>query len=201
MEDKIILDKDTFKALSVDTRLNILKLLTQRRYMLSEISEKLGNSNSTIKEHLDVLVKAGLIKQIDEGRKWKYYKLTFKGKRVVMPQEIKVFFTFIVSSLAFVGTGILLLQKLLFNTGVFGARSMMVANDAGAETFVQKAAPMMAKAVPVAADEAIPLLTPHIPWYMYIIPMISLAIVCFSMGYLLKKKNIIINEKKVKKNE
>ena len=88
--DKITLDRETFKALAVDSRVNILKILDERQQTLSDLAETLHMAPSTIKEHLDTLVAAGLIRQEDKGMKWKYYKLTFKGKQVVNPYETKV---------------------------------------------------------------------------------------------------------------
>ena len=85
MKERIVLDEKSFKALSADSRVGILKSLNERRRTLSELSQKLNLGNSTIKEHCDILVNADLIKQIDEGRKWKYYELTQKGKQIISP--------------------------------------------------------------------------------------------------------------------
>ena len=93
MERQIVLDERSFKALSADSRVSILKSLGERRRTLSELSQKLDLGNSTVKEHCDILIQAQLIKQIDEGRKWKYYELTQKGKQIVLPnlmEEVKV---------------------------------------------------------------------------------------------------------------
>lgn len=89
-DDKITLDRETFKALAVDTRVKILRILDDRQHTLSDLAEELSMAPSTIKEHLDTLVAAGLIKQVDKGMKWKYYKLTFKGKQITNPYEKKV---------------------------------------------------------------------------------------------------------------
>ena len=87
MTDTIVLDKDSFKALASDTRIAILKLLQERNHTLSEISHILELAHPTVKEHLTALVKADLVLCRDEGRKWKYYSLTFKGKAVVAPEQ------------------------------------------------------------------------------------------------------------------
>ena len=50
MEKRVILDDKSFKALSAESRVNILKRLTERRMTLSELSERLKLKNSTIKE-------------------------------------------------------------------------------------------------------------------------------------------------------
>ncbi len=89
-EDKITLDRETFRILASDTRIEMLKLLTIRRMTLTEISKRLQVSPSTAKEHLDNLSGAGLVKQMDEGHKWKYYELTGKGRSIVDPVGKKV---------------------------------------------------------------------------------------------------------------
>jgi len=80
MDDNNLFDKETLKAISSETRSEILNLLNNKNYTLSDISDKLKLSNSTIKEHLDILNKNGLIIKEDTERKWKYYSLTAKGK-------------------------------------------------------------------------------------------------------------------------
>lgn len=112
-EDKIILDDTSFKALSSESRVNILKNLNTRRMTLSELSKKLNLENSTIKEHCNLLVKADLIKQIDEGRKWKYYELTNKGKNIIQPnlvEQIKVLIVLCFGVFIFGGILTLLIQ-------------------------------------------------------------------------------------------
>lgn len=89
-EEKIVLDRETFKALAVDTRVNILKELSKRRKTQSEMSESLGLSVATVKEHMDKMQEAGLITQKDEGRKWKYYDLTEKGRCLLHPERKKL---------------------------------------------------------------------------------------------------------------
>ncbi len=100
MEEKITLDRETFKALASDSRVNILKSLHRRRKTLTELSKQFGIAPSTVKEHLDSLSGAGLVIQKDEGHKWKYYELTQKGRSVVAPSETKIW---IVLSIASVG--------------------------------------------------------------------------------------------------
>lgn len=89
-EDKIVLDRRSFEALAVDTRVKILKSLKARRKTLTEIAKEQGMSVSGIKEHLSVLEGVGLIEKKDDGHKWKYYELTKKGRDLVGPKEIRV---------------------------------------------------------------------------------------------------------------
>ncbi len=108
-----ILNKEIFKALSSDTRIDILKYLGKRRMTLSEISEKLNMSLSTIKEHLDTLSSVKLIVKIDEGRKWKYYELTEKGKGIVSPIQINISIFLGVSIVAMIVSSYFLTNSLL----------------------------------------------------------------------------------------
>ena len=105
-EEKITLDRESFKVLSSDTRVGILKSLSVRRKTLSELSKEHKMSVSTISEHLDKLVKADLIKQIDDGHKWKYYELTKKGRAVLNPEEKKVWILLSLSLIGLAGAGI-----------------------------------------------------------------------------------------------
>jgi DNA-binding transcriptional ArsR family regulator len=87
MNDEIRLDRETFKALAADTRISILKSLAKRRMTGAELASQVKLSPSTIKEHLDQLEQAKLIEQMDEGRKWKYYALTFKGRQITSTER------------------------------------------------------------------------------------------------------------------
>ena len=113
MEDKVILDERSFKALSANSRVSILKKLTERRMTLTELSKRLNLKGSTIKEHCTILLNAELIKKIDEGRKWKYYELTGKGKQIVAPsffEEARVLITLCLGAIIFAGFLLFTLQ-------------------------------------------------------------------------------------------
>ncbi len=84
MEEEITAGRDMLKILSVDTRMNIIKLLSEGDRTPSFIGQKLNKSESTIVEHLDILVKADLVKKTEQpGKKWVFYSLTETGKRIV----------------------------------------------------------------------------------------------------------------------
>lgn len=82
---RIVLDEMTLKALSVRSRTKILKLVRERRMMQVELAKALGLSQSTVKEHLDLLEKAKLMQSEREGKKWRFYSLTRKGRVLVEP--------------------------------------------------------------------------------------------------------------------
>lgn len=104
------LDPRTMKALSSKTRADILKLLGQRRYMQSELASLLNLSVPTVKEHLNELEKAELVEKHEEGRKWKYYSLTKKGKAVLQPSETTILLVLGLMILSIIG-GILTTAK------------------------------------------------------------------------------------------
>lgn len=80
------IDRKTLKALAADTRLEILKSLSKRRKMPSELSKELSLAASTVIEHLNRLEEAGLIRREETGHKWIYYQLTDKGESLVKPR-------------------------------------------------------------------------------------------------------------------
>lgn len=90
MGRRIVLDAESFKALSSDTRVQLLKHLDEDRLTLTNLAKKMDLAKATVSSHLESLENAGLIRRIDEGRKWIYYSLTRKGKAVLHPESEKV---------------------------------------------------------------------------------------------------------------
>ncbi len=101
-DDKIVLDRKSFEALAVDTRVRILKSLKERRKTLTEIATEQSMSVSGIKEHLATLEKVELIEKIDDGHKWKYYELTKKGRDIIGPREVRVWILLSLSTFALI---------------------------------------------------------------------------------------------------
>ncbi len=91
MEKEVIIDFATIKALASKTRLGIVKKLQEHRFTQSELSRIFDISIPTAKEHLDVLENVQLIRKMEEGRKWKYYALTEKGKNIADAEPKKIF--------------------------------------------------------------------------------------------------------------
>ncbi len=86
---KVTIDRDSLLLLSSETRIEILKKLSERRKTLSELAKEIGISKSSVKEHLEKLEKAGLVRKLDEGRKWIYYEITPEGLKVVVPERVR----------------------------------------------------------------------------------------------------------------
>ena len=114
---KVTIDKETFKALASDVRLEILKVLDGRKMNLSEIARKTGLSKTTVLEHMNKLVQADLVKKIErEGHKWTYYKLSWKGSSLLHPDNTKIVITFCLSFL-FLLAGIA--QIIIYGNGFY----------------------------------------------------------------------------------
>lgn len=107
-EDQVTLDKASFKALSSEARIRILKALDDKRMTLSDLSRKLDLAKPTLLEHLTKLEAALLVRKEDEGRKWIYYSLSRKAKRILHPERtrIRLLFSF---SAALIIVGVLVL--------------------------------------------------------------------------------------------
>lgn len=127
---QIVLDAEAFKALSSDTRLQILKALDARRLTVSELGRLLDLNKATVFEHLKQLSAAELVKKEDEGRKWVYYKLTWKGRNVLHPENVQFMLLLGTAALS-VGGLVALTGSLLSWWGGAGAASEL--GDHGAE--------------------------------------------------------------------
>ena len=194
MEEKILIDKGTLKAIAVDTRLNILKLLSKKKYTLSDIAGILELGVSTIKEHLDILLKAGLIKKEDTERKWKYYSLTFKGKRLIEPREIKVLFAFITTLIAAVGMSFVFAKNFLMKGAqTFAAEAPRALNvmEAAKETVVNTEMVQLAEETVITGTQVSPY---NLSIIMFIVLLVLIALSAFLFGMLLKKPQLIITK-------
>ncbi len=131
--DEVKLDQKAFRTLASESRVGILKALVERRKTLSELSKELKMSVSTTSEHLDQLVSAELILQIDDGHKWKYYELTRKGRNVLFPGEARILVILGLAAFGFVGVAYSYFQKLIVGVGQFA-----VASDAAPEAAIAR---------------------------------------------------------------
>ena len=86
----ITLDQASFKALASEVRVDVLKKLDERRQTVTDLSGLLGLSKPTLLEHLEKLQGAGLVNRVDEGRKWIYYELSGKGRKLLHPERVAI---------------------------------------------------------------------------------------------------------------
>lgn len=116
----ITLDQESFKALASGVRVEILKKLDDRRATVTDLSSLMDLSKPTLLEHLEKLQAAGLVKRMDEGRKWIYYELTGKGRKILHPEKVTIVVSLSLSALM-AGVGIVaLLLGALAATGLYG---------------------------------------------------------------------------------
>lgn len=132
MSDEITLDKEVFKALAGDTRVNVLKSLLERRKTQSELAKELSLAAPTIKDHLDILQKAQLVREVDDGHKWKYIELTVKGKSLLLPNDKRIMVLLGTSLVGIVGAGFLAYSKFssLFSQSASSFSTEMMAKSA-----------------------------------------------------------------------
>jgi DNA-binding transcriptional ArsR family regulator len=110
----ITLDRESFKALASEVRVEILKQLEARRMTVTDLSHAMSLAKPTLLEHLDRLVTAGLVNKVDEGRKWIYYDLTKRGRNILRPHQVKIMIS-------------LALSVLLFSAGIVAVLAAFVA--------------------------------------------------------------------------
>ena len=92
---KVMLDKNAFKALASETRIDILKTLDGKKMGLKDISNASNIKKATIHEHLTKLHEVGLVKRNEtKGHKCVYYKLSWKGESLLHPDNNKIVIMF-----------------------------------------------------------------------------------------------------------
>src|SRR5437879_1781490 len=115
---KITLDQESFKALASDVRVGILKHLDARRETVTDLSNLMALSKPTLLEHLEKLQSAGLVKRVDEGRKWIYYELSDKGRKILHPERVAITLALGVAvALAAIGAFLVLSAEAVFVPG------------------------------------------------------------------------------------
>ena len=98
---KLTLDKEVFKILASETRLQILRSLDGKKLTLAELSTVISMNKATLHEHLGKLSSAGLIKRKErEGHKWVYYRLSWKGSSLLHPENNRIVVMFSATILA-----------------------------------------------------------------------------------------------------
>lgn len=113
---RITLDQESFKALASEVRVGVLKKLDERRQTVTDLSNLLGLSKPTLLEHLEKLQTAGLVKRVDEGRKWIYYELSDKGRKILHPERVAIVLALASTiSLAAIGVFFLLAETVASN--------------------------------------------------------------------------------------
>ena len=103
---RVLLDAESFKALSHPVRIDILKQLDEHQQTVSDLARSLRVSKSTAHGHLERLVEVGLVTKAQEDRKWVYYHLTRKGQKLLHPENVSV--SLLLSTFLWIGGAILI---------------------------------------------------------------------------------------------
>ncbi len=193
MDEKITIDRKVFRSLASDTKIDILKSLDTKRKILSELAQELGMSVSTIKEHLDGLVKSDLIKQIDDGHKWKYYELTKTGNEILHPGSKKFMFILTAALISMAAVVYDLFKPL---TNIFsksyslsgGVQDMAIRTGPEMENMLA-AAPEVMEAAP-KGGEMVWSATTSIPWIHIGLITIIAVIIGASLVYLFLNRRL-----------
>jgi len=83
MDERIL--ANTFKALSDENRIRILKLLCCGEKCACKLLEELNISQPTLSHHMKILCDAGIVTGRKEG-KWTHYTICCEGVRTVRSQ-------------------------------------------------------------------------------------------------------------------
>ncbi|MFH0970820.1 MAG: winged helix-turn-helix domain-containing protein [Candidatus Diapherotrites archaeon] len=196
MSPDITLNQEVFKALAGETRILVLKSLLERRKIQSELSKELNLSPPTIKEHVDILLKAGLVREVGDGHKWKYIELTVKGKALLQPQDNRI--------LVLLGTSLLgvAVTSYLAYVRFFGNANDFFSNSLEAETMLAKSASVVSESAggvlentvmdapadtALHAGELIANGAFYIPWGELFVMGFCLVVLGISIGMWIKK--------------
>ena len=126
---KVTLDKETFKALASETRLDILRTLDGKKLGLNDISKATNLNKATLHEHLSKLNQVGLVKKKErEGHKWVYYKLTWKGENLLHPENTKIVVLFTITFVA-LWTGVIQMIWYVKGTVINVGQNIFYANE------------------------------------------------------------------------
>lgn len=132
---KIVLDQESFKALASDTRIEILKRLDTSQMTVTDLANDLKVNKSAVYKHLSRLLDAGLVKKIDDKRKWVYYRLSMKGMHLLHPERVQIA---LMLSAAFLALSLALTQIYSFISGSTVIREVGGGEYATGTVFVEE---------------------------------------------------------------
>ena len=130
-ENELRLDRAELKVLASDSRVEILRNLKGRNYTVSELAQRLGQSKSTVHEHVNKLHGAGLVEKADNYTdKWVYYRLSRRGKSLFEDSQKRVV---VILSTILVIVGMMQLAAFFYNASLFSGSQMYLATEADYE--------------------------------------------------------------------
>ena len=171
MEEPVtIVDRVVLKVLAVDTRMDILKELSQGNRTPSDLGKILNKSDATIVEHLNALCKAGLVNRTEQpGKKWVFYSLTERGYGIIKSKSRKLIIVITTSLLSGV-IGLGGIGKYVLEKGYIGAeKAVSLPMETGADGIATQAS--------------------QTPWLLYLsIGLIALSVIGISFYFIQKSK-------------
>lgn len=165
-------DEEVLKALVSDTRREIVKTLSEADRTPSDLSRMLNKSKSTIVEHLEKLINAGLVEKIEKpGYKFVFYSLTNKGESFVSKKSQSLIIILSTVFISLIG-GVFSLVKHLSQPSYRMANT----GEKLLETVVSGGA---------AADA----MTSTTPWFLYLsVGLFTIALIGIFVLILMKRK-------------
>ncbi|NYZ75485.1 winged helix-turn-helix transcriptional regulator [Candidatus Micrarchaeota archaeon] len=179
MQEKLVIDRETLRALGADTRVNILKKLSDRRKTQAELAAELDLAPPSVKEHVQRLAQAGLVKRIESQHKWKYYELTEKGAALVQPTETRIWFMLAISLVAVAASFTSIYSMFPAQPGFASVQ------QEEAKVMAAATGPMMADAAQAAAPPGVLSSLPPLETTFFLVGLLA-AGVC--IGLLLKNR-------------
>lgn len=147
------------------TKDKIIESLKTRRKTLSELSSELGLSPPTVYGHLKAMEEAGIVRKVDEGRKWKYYELVPAEK----PKGTRIIREFVLVVLGIIG----LVAAYIGLNGLVGIRY----------TPTHALVSTSAKAGPLGAPR--PVAHTYLSTYHAVLTLIGIALIVFTIVYII----------------
>jgi DNA-binding transcriptional ArsR family regulator len=207
-EPVTIIDREVLKVLSVDTRMDIIKILSEGGRTPSFVAQKLRKSDATIVEHLHALCEADLVKKtVAPGKKWVFYSLTDRGKGIVSSHSRRLVIVLATSAIAFIG-GISSLFGYVYTQAFYSGFSLATSETArnvawtpmlstGAGDVLTETAPSVLKdtATTVGAQGGLcgapfPIQGPDVvSFYMLTLGIFLMAVSAGALTYYLYKKS------------
>jgi len=186
MRDELvtIVDRDVLKVLSTDTRIDILKLLSDGGRTPSFVAKKLNKSDATIVEHLQTMEKVGLVKKtISPGKKWVFYSLTERGQGILSSKSRRLVII-LSSSLIGLAAGVGLFGSYVYQSGAFAPNMLAQPTFEAAERAVGAGAPEAAGAVETTVGVIM-----QQPTFLLYISIIVLSVSIVGLGLYFYKKS------------
>jgi len=83
---KVVLERESLEALASETRVHVLKELRDKQKTITQIARAIAVDKAAVFRHLRKLSDGKLVEK-DTSHSFTYYRLTWRGRAVMFPQE------------------------------------------------------------------------------------------------------------------